>query len=783
MVKQWRNEDIIAPTDAQRWEDGVDKSLKENVQNAGDLKKHAEDKSNPHNVTAAQTGAYSKSEADDKLTTGLARKTNVRGYSNGTVTAANGMDLNDMTESGTFMGSNMLNTPDGTGATSNWWFVTCMVHNNLYQTQIAYFFTGTITQQWQRNNRNGVWQSWKRIANIDDNVASATKLQTARTINGVAFDGTKNIEITADPQVNEIPGNANLNNFKNAGFYGCRLSATAGTVLNSPTSVAFSMVVMNAGNDSIVTQILSEFNIPAGSKVYIRRCYNNSWGNWFPIATADGTLQSGLFSQSASRLATVRKIAGVDFDGTRDIAIAAGNVGAYTKGEVDKKLQDEIGNSIDNLDVATRNYLFDTHIERTGRSEFLNDPSWDLAPLIDEYGLNREYTISFDLKSAVAGQIRVYSQNGSTFRYNIGTHIFNATTEYQRYSLTFKPEKSAAFETETRSLLAFFGTYGTGRIPTVRNVFFGLGNITGDWMPNLDELAKQESLEEMNQKVKMLEQNTIRLTNQFPDPDFSKATPRPVAEGGIGVNYNDGVGVVLNNPTAVQGRIYWGNPPLGLMVGKTYNVSMYLNAGGASAGRVFIAGTSTGDNFSFSVPNDSPVWVHGTIGLTNWSAFSVWLPPNTSLRIRELYIYEANTDITTARIERLEKDNSLPAISPTFDPRFISYSADNGIWHCRVERTGNIVALSGAIANTVAISTTGTEKILMARLPVGYRPKRTVNRVMAGSGTAIFNMEIDPTGEIYMARYRGATTSFTYAAVQFVGAWLNVGTTFLGEDI
>ena len=31
------------------------------------------------------------------------------------------------------------------------------------------------------------------------NVATATKLQTARTINGVAFDGSKNITITADP--------------------------------------------------------------------------------------------------------------------------------------------------------------------------------------------------------------------------------------------------------------------------------------------------------------------------------------------------------------------------------------------------------------------------------------------------------------------------------------------------------------------------------------------------------------------------------------------------------
>nr|WP_216696206.1 pyocin knob domain-containing protein [Enterococcus innesii] len=732
MVKQWRNEDIIAPTDAQRWEDGVDKSLKENVQNAGDLKKHAEDKSNPHNVTAAQTGAYSKSEADDKLTTGLARKTNVRGYSNGTVTAANGMDLNDMTESGTFMGSNMLNTPDGTGATSNWWFVTCMVHNNLYQTQIAYFFTGTITQQWQRNNRNGVWQSWKRVANIDDNVASAAKLQTARTINGVAFDGTKNIEIKSEPQVDEIPANSNLNNFKSAGFYGCRLSATAGTISNTPSNVAFSMVVINAGNDSIVTQILSEFNIPAGSRIYIRRCYNNSWGNWFPIATADGTLQSGLFSQSASRLATARtislsggvtgsttfdgsgnatitatlagnapsatrlatarKIAGVDFDGTRDIAIPAANVGAYTKVEIDEKFDD--------ISVATRNYLFDTHIERTGRNEFLNDPSWNLAPLIDEYGMDREYTVSFDLKSAIAGTIQVYSQNGSAARYDIGRHSLSATTEYQRFSITFKPEKAGSFDTETRSLLAFFGTYGTGRIPTVRNVMFGLGNAGGDWLPNPDELAKQLALEETDKRIETLEKNTIRLTNQFPDPDFQKREPRPFNEGNFAMTY-DANGVVLNNTTATKGRVYWATPPLNLAIGRTYNVAMFVNTDAASWGKEIEVGTGSGENLKFTLTNNSPVWIQGTIKLTTFAAFSIWLEPATVLRIRELHIYEANTDITTARIEQLEKeierlskDNSLPPVVPIFASGFSNYNPNPGAPnHCCVERRGDWVEL------------------------------------------------------------------------------------------
>lgn len=36
---------------------------------------------------------------------------------------------------------------------------------------------------------------------ITGNAGTATKLQTARTINGVAFDGTSNITITADPNI------------------------------------------------------------------------------------------------------------------------------------------------------------------------------------------------------------------------------------------------------------------------------------------------------------------------------------------------------------------------------------------------------------------------------------------------------------------------------------------------------------------------------------------------------------------------------------------------------
>jgi hypothetical protein len=43
----------------------------------------------------------------------------------------------------------------------------------------------------------GRWDSWKQIATVDGNIATATKLQTTRTINGVSFDGSANISINA----------------------------------------------------------------------------------------------------------------------------------------------------------------------------------------------------------------------------------------------------------------------------------------------------------------------------------------------------------------------------------------------------------------------------------------------------------------------------------------------------------------------------------------------------------------------------------------------------------
>ena len=59
------------------------------------------------------------------------------------------------------------------------------------RTQVAYPYD-SLSNISYRYYRDG-WSEWKTVANLDDNVASATKLQTARTLWGQTFDGSGNV--------------------------------------------------------------------------------------------------------------------------------------------------------------------------------------------------------------------------------------------------------------------------------------------------------------------------------------------------------------------------------------------------------------------------------------------------------------------------------------------------------------------------------------------------------------------------------------------------------------
>jgi len=149
--------------------------------------------------------------------------------------------------------------------------------------------------------------------------------------------------------------------------------------------------------------------------------------------------------------------------------------------------------STDGLKIGGRNLLINSNVERTNtgaNSEFLTYA--DLAPIFDANGLT-VYTISFDIKSkSIASQstMQVYMQNGSGSKYAFSVTV-PVTTTYKRQSITVVPTLLDA--AQTQSMLAFYGTYGTGNAPSVKNVKVELGNIATDYTQAPEDTEKRIS--------------------------------------------------------------------------------------------------------------------------------------------------------------------------------------------------------------------------------------------------------------------------------------------------
>jgi prepilin-type N-terminal cleavage/methylation domain-containing protein len=131
--------------------------------------------------------------------------------------------------------------------------------------------------------------------------------------------------------------------------------------------------------------------------------------------------------------------------------------------------------SVDSEAVKTvgKTVVFTDATERTGPNEFLKYV--DLAPTIDAKGLV-PYVISFDIKSAntaTKNTATVYQQNGSGAKYSFSASV-PVTTSYVRQSVTVTP--TLWNNTLTESWLAFYGTYSTGNVLSVKNVVVELAN-------------------------------------------------------------------------------------------------------------------------------------------------------------------------------------------------------------------------------------------------------------------------------------------------------------------
>ena len=154
------------------------------------------------------------------------------------------------------------------------------------------------------------------------NAATATKLQTARTIAGVSFDGTQNISLNNNAITNgagyvtsSIIGSLNASNLTSGTVPDARLP---GTITSNITGSSASCT----GNSATATKLATARTIGGVA-------FDGSANINLPGVNSAGSQNTSGNAATATALATARTIAGVSFNGTANISL---NNNAITNG-------------------------------------------------------------------------------------------------------------------------------------------------------------------------------------------------------------------------------------------------------------------------------------------------------------------------------------------------------------------------------------------------------------------------------------------------------------------
>lgn len=151
------------------------------------------------------------------------------------------------------------------------------------------------------------------IGTLDGNAFSATRLQTARTINGVAFDGQTNITIRSSTTQNLVRGTY----LTGSNFDGS--TQTTWSVDATPSNSIGKVVARDSNGDFSAGTITANLigNVTGNISSLGTSTFNRVEANEFVGATLSGN------ANTATRLETARTINGVAFDGTENITVRA----------------------------------------------------------------------------------------------------------------------------------------------------------------------------------------------------------------------------------------------------------------------------------------------------------------------------------------------------------------------------------------------------------------------------------------------------------------------------
>lgn len=206
-----------------------------------------------------------------------------------------------------------------------------------YTVRTGNIYVRSLTASW--NGQDGPWDDWLKVGN---NAATAAKLATARTIGGVSFDGSANIDL---PGVNKAgtqntSGNAasatKLQTARKIG--GVAFDGTADIALPGVNATGNQNTT---GNAATATKLKTAVTIGGVS-------FDGSASISLPGVDAAGNQSTSGNAGSATKLQTARTIGGVSFDGTANIDLpgvnkagtqnTSGNAATATKLQTARKI-------------------------------------------------------------------------------------------------------------------------------------------------------------------------------------------------------------------------------------------------------------------------------------------------------------------------------------------------------------------------------------------------------------------------------------------------------------
>ncbi|MCF4701420.1 phage tail protein [Acinetobacter baumannii] len=228
----------------------------------------------------------------------------------------------------------------------------------------------------------------------------------------------------------------------------------------------------------------------------------------------------------------------------------------YTKTEADSAASGAIDKFNSQLTIGGVNVVANSEAPRTStaatnREYLLYERSAELKAFYDE-NLEKPITISFEMSVPVAGPVRVYSSNGSAHQFvtSVNAIIVN---QFAKYSVTVSPKAHTA--STTVSTIEFYGTYGTGRIPTIRKLQIEAGTKATAWSPSPRDTkaaidANASAIQTTQTKVDNIDGRLTTATDSITSLNSRMST----AEGNIN-STNTAVGGLSTRMATAEGKI------------------------------------------------------------------------------------------------------------------------------------------------------------------------------------------------------------------------------------